>query len=118
MSEGQRERWLAPGELEFVELGVHPSWRRRGIGGQLHDELLARAARLTAVLATEIDNQAAIAFYEGRGWQTIIPEIRIGQPYRVRDAKNRGALGPDGALSRGAGSSPRSPHRDRVRSRG
>jgi ribosomal protein S18 acetylase RimI-like enzyme len=30
MTEEQRERWLAPGELEFVELGVHPNRRRRG----------------------------------------------------------------------------------------
>jgi ribosomal protein S18 acetylase RimI-like enzyme len=83
MTEEQRLRWLAPGELEFIELGVHPSRRRHGIGGRLHDELLARAGRPTAVLATEIDNEAAIAFYEDRGWETIIPEIRIGRPYRV-----------------------------------
>jgi ribosomal protein S18 acetylase RimI-like enzyme len=83
MTEAQRERWLAPGELELVELGVHPGWRRRGVGGQLHDELLARANRQTAVLATEVDNDAAIAFYEGRGWETIVPELRIGRLYRV-----------------------------------
>ena len=83
MAEEQRERWLAPGELEFVELGVHPSWRGRGIGGHLHDELLTRAARPTAVLSTGVDNVAAIAFYEARGWETILPEMRIGRLYRV-----------------------------------
>jgi ribosomal protein S18 acetylase RimI-like enzyme len=83
MTEQQRLRWLAPGELEFIELSVHPSRRRRGIGGRLHDELLERARRPTAVLATEVDNEPAIAFYEDRGWETIIPEIRIGRPYRV-----------------------------------
>jgi ribosomal protein S18 acetylase RimI-like enzyme len=83
MTEEQRERWLAPGELEFVELGVHPNRRRRGIGGRLHDELLARAGRRTAVLSTEHDNEAAIAFYERRGWDTIVPKIRIGKLYRV-----------------------------------
>lgn len=83
MTEGQRERWLAPGELELVELGVHPSRRRRGVAGRLHDELLARAARPTAVLATEVDNDAAVMFYERRGWETIIPELRLGRLYRV-----------------------------------
>jgi ribosomal protein S18 acetylase RimI-like enzyme len=83
MTEGQQKRWLAPGELEFVELGVHPSMRRRGIGGLLHDELLMRAARPTAVLATEVDNAMAVAFYRGRGWETIIPELRIGRLYHV-----------------------------------
>lgn len=83
MTEAQRERWLVPLELEVIELGVHPDLRRVGIGGRLHDELLARAARPTAVLATDTDNQAAISFYEARGWETIIPEVRIGRPYRV-----------------------------------
>lgn len=83
MTETQRERWLAPGQFAFVELGVHPSRRRCGLGGRLHDELLARAARPTAVLETEVDNDPAIAFYERRGWETIIPEIRIGRLYRV-----------------------------------
>ena len=35
MTETQRERWLAPGEFEFVELGIHPSRRRRGLAGRL-----------------------------------------------------------------------------------
>lgn len=83
MTREQRERWLAPGELEFVELGVHPNWRRRGVGGRLHDELLARMGRSTAVLATEVGNRPAIGFYEARGWQTIIPEIRLARLYRV-----------------------------------
>jgi ribosomal protein S18 acetylase RimI-like enzyme len=68
---------------ENRELGVHPGRRRRGIGGRLHDELLERAGRPMAVLATEVDNRAAIAFYGDRAWETIIPEIRIGRPYRV-----------------------------------
>jgi hypothetical protein len=45
--------------------------------------LLARAARPTAVLATEVDNEPAIEFYKNRGWETILPEIRIGRLYRV-----------------------------------
>ena len=32
---------------------------------------------------TEVDNETAIAFYENRGGETIIPEIRTGRPYRM-----------------------------------
>lgn len=89
MTEEQRQRWLAPGEFEFVELGVHPGHRRRGIGGRLHDEVLAHAARPTAVLATEIENKRATRFYERCGWETIIPEIRLGKRYRVMGRDER-----------------------------
>jgi GNAT superfamily N-acetyltransferase len=33
-------RWLPPGHFEFVELQVHPDFRRRGIGRRLHNALL------------------------------------------------------------------------------
>ena len=33
--------------------------------------------------AAEVDNETAIAFYENRGWERIIPEIRTGRPYRA-----------------------------------
>ncbi len=83
MTEEQRARWLQPGELEFVELGVHPACRRRGLGTWLNDELLARAGRPTAVLATEVQNEPAKALYGARGWKVIVPEIVIGRPYTV-----------------------------------
>lgn len=83
MTEEQRARWLQPGELEFVELGVHPACRRRGLGTWLNDELLARAGRPTAVLTTEVQNEPAKALYGARGWKVIVPEIVIGRPYTV-----------------------------------
>jgi ribosomal protein S18 acetylase RimI-like enzyme len=71
-------RWLPPGHFEFVELQVHPGFRRRGIGGRLHDALVEGLKSPTAVLSTQRDNGAAIALYEARGWQVILDEILFG----------------------------------------
>ena len=86
MSDEQREYWLAPGHFEFVELHVRPSCRRRGIGRRLHDMLLEGLDSRTAVLSTQVDNTAAIALYEGRGWRKILEPIVFGPdypPYRI-----------------------------------
>jgi ribosomal protein S18 acetylase RimI-like enzyme len=71
-------RWLPPGHFEFVELQVHPSFRRHGIGGRLHDVLLEALKSPTAVLSTQRNNKAAIALYKARGWQIILDEIAFG----------------------------------------
>jgi ribosomal protein S18 acetylase RimI-like enzyme len=79
-------RWLPPGHFEFVELQVHPDFRRGGIGGRLHDALLEGLNSPTAVLSTQRDNRAAITLYEARGWQIILDEIAFGDeglPYLV-----------------------------------
>jgi ribosomal protein S18 acetylase RimI-like enzyme len=79
-------RWLPTGHFEFVELQVHPSYRRRGLGGRLHDSLLEGLNSPTAVLSTQRDNGAAIALYEARGWQIVLDEILFGDespPYVV-----------------------------------
>jgi ribosomal protein S18 acetylase RimI-like enzyme len=72
------ERWLPPGHLEFTELHVRPEFRRRGIGGRLHDALLAGIDAPIAVLSTQTDNEPAIALYAGRGWQVIVPYLDFG----------------------------------------
>jgi GNAT superfamily N-acetyltransferase len=77
----QREEWLAPGHFEFVQLQVAPELEGRGIGGRLHDALLARASGSTAVLSTQRSNERALDFYAHRGWQTILDEIRFGDGY-------------------------------------
>jgi ribosomal protein S18 acetylase RimI-like enzyme len=74
-------RWLAPGHFELVELGVRPDVRRRGLGGRLHDELLARVDAPTAVLSTEQDNEPALALYRNRGWELIVDELSFGSEY-------------------------------------
>ena len=72
------DRWLPAGHLEFTELHVRPEYRRRGIGGALHDELLRDADAPTAVLSTQTDNDPAIALYAGRGWRVIVPRLDFG----------------------------------------
>ena len=72
------ERWLPPWHLEFTELHVRREFRRRGIGGTLHDSLLDAVDAPTAVLSTQTDNEPAIALYRGRGWQVIVPYLDFG----------------------------------------
>jgi ribosomal protein S18 acetylase RimI-like enzyme len=81
MDEAARTRWLRPGHFEFVELAVRPDLRRRGLGGGLHDALLAGLDAPTAVLSTEVDNEAAVALYGGRGWQVVVPELHFGPDF-------------------------------------
>jgi ribosomal protein S18 acetylase RimI-like enzyme len=77
----QLAHWLAPGHFEFVELQVAPELEGRGIGGRLHDALLARARGPTAVLSTEVSNERARGFYARRGWQLLLDEIVFGEGY-------------------------------------
>jgi len=71
-------RWLPEGHFEFTELHVGTEFRRRGIGGRLHDAVLAGVDAPTAVLSTQTDNEPAIALYSGRGWQVIVPYLDFG----------------------------------------
>lgn len=73
-------RWLAPGHFEFVELHVRRGLWGRGIGGRLHDALLAPEPG-PAVLSTQRDNERALRLYTGRGWQVIVPDIDFGAGY-------------------------------------
>lgn len=86
MDDAERDRWLAPGHFEFVELHVHPDARRQGIGGRLHDALLEGLPSPTAVLSTQTDNQPALALYRARRWQIVVPELLfqpVGRPYAI-----------------------------------
>jgi ribosomal protein S18 acetylase RimI-like enzyme len=79
MDEEERSRWLAPGHFEYVELHVRPERQGRGLGGRLHDALLARqTASTTAVLSTQVDNERALRLYHGRGWRVVVPQIDFG----------------------------------------
>lgn len=75
MDNRARRRWLPAGHFELTELHVHPDFRRRGVGGRLHDALLDGLASPTAVLTTQTDNEAALTLYEGRGWEVVVPEL-------------------------------------------
>jgi GNAT superfamily N-acetyltransferase len=86
MGEQLASRWLGPRHFELVELMVAPDRRRHGLGGLLHDAILDRATKTTAVLSTQVDNAAARTLYKRRGWQIVVPELRFqpgAEPYCV-----------------------------------
>ena len=62
------EPWVG-GHVEFVELAVVPRARRRGVGGRLHDALLAELPARHALLGTSSDpDDPAVRLYRSRGW--------------------------------------------------
>lgn len=70
----QTARWLT-GAYEFVEFGVVPEARCRGIGSRLHDAAFAGLPHRAAILSTPMDNAVAIAFYRRRGWQMLLEDF-------------------------------------------
>lgn len=63
--------WLMVDEAHVTTFGVHPDWRRRGVGRRLLLSLLElarvmRAARMT--LEVRVSNRAAQALYAGFGF--------------------------------------------------
>lgn len=65
-----RDHWLTD-YFEFAEFGVIPAFRRQGIGGRLHDRLLADLPHPRSVLTVRTNNEAAKQFYRRRGWLTL-----------------------------------------------
>ena len=57
----------------LVELAVVPGVRRLGIGGMIHDALLASHGCARALLCTGVDNATALSMYARRGWTTLHP---------------------------------------------
>ena len=55
--------------FRIVELAVIVEHQGKGIGGQLHDMLLATQPCPRALISTGVDNQRARTLYEGRGWR-------------------------------------------------
>jgi ribosomal protein S18 acetylase RimI-like enzyme len=65
----------------LVELAVIEEHRRQGIGGRLHDALLAAQPCPRALLSTSVANQRARAMYERRGWQYVHRDLAVeGEP--------------------------------------
>lgn len=65
-----REDWLVDCFI-LVELAVMPNRQGQGIGGKLHDTLLAEAPHPRAVLSTAQQENPALHLYRRRGWQTL-----------------------------------------------
>jgi ribosomal protein S18 acetylase RimI-like enzyme len=61
------EAWLQ-GSFNFVEIAVDPQFQGQGIGGRLHDALLADLPYSRAVLSTLQADTAAQRLYQRRGW--------------------------------------------------
>lgn len=61
-------------EAEILTLAVLPPWRRAGLGGRLLSRALADAQAAGAAwmfLEVAADNQAALALYRARGFETV-----------------------------------------------
>jgi ribosomal protein S18 acetylase RimI-like enzyme len=80
MTEEQRDEWLPPGHFELAELMVSPAERRRGLGGRLHDAVLAGLEAPTAVLSTQVNNEPALALYGRRGWERLLEAVDLAAP--------------------------------------
>jgi ribosomal protein S18 acetylase RimI-like enzyme len=65
-----RDPWLTD-YFELAELGVSPAFQRQGIGGRLHDRLLAGLPHPRSVLTVRTNNEVAKQFYRRRGWLTL-----------------------------------------------
>jgi ribosomal protein S18 acetylase RimI-like enzyme len=71
---------------QIVELAVTPAAQRHGIGGQLHDRLLADLHHRRALLTTMAAETPAYHFYANKGWRVLLQEIivpQIPRPYRL-----------------------------------
>lgn len=76
MSASMQQEWL-DGAYELVELAVRPSMQGYGIGGRLHDEILAGLSNPTAVLSTIETETAALHLYRKRGWVPLLRNFRF-----------------------------------------
>ena len=66
--------WAIGEEAHIITLGVHPDWRRQGIGCQLIGRLLQVAIEQQmgwATLEVRASNQGAIALYESLGFKSV-----------------------------------------------
>ncbi len=96
MSRDLANYWL-PKHFELVELALLPAFHGQGIGGQLHDTLLASLPHERAMLSTSQTWTPARALYDKRGWQEILshfcfpgstrPYVIMGKELALQKAK-------------------------------
>jgi GNAT superfamily N-acetyltransferase len=63
------------GAFELVELAVIPPRQGQGIGGRLHDLVLAHAPAPNAVTTTAQHENPAVRFYRRRGWLPLLKDF-------------------------------------------
>ena len=79
------EAWLAD-SYQLAQMAVHPAYHRQGIGGRLHDALLADAPPRRALLTTMAAETPAYYFYRRRGWQVLVGRFAVpglARPYQI-----------------------------------
>ena len=85
MPPARYQRWVKDA-FEIAELAVLPALQSRGIGGRLHDHLLAERPHQTAVLSTLQEETRGLQLYRSRGWRTLLEHFSfsgVRRPYRI-----------------------------------
>ena len=130
------QAWVG-GHFELVEMATDPACQGRGIGGRVHDRLLAGLSHERALLGTYPDERPSVRLYRSRGWQRLAtisatsdlwglhllgapaPPLETDrltlEPLRVEHAVEMAAALDDVALHRFTGGEPATP--DALRSR-
>ncbi|MFT4414579.1 N-acetyltransferase family protein [Fredinandcohnia humi] len=84
LNEEDTNTWL-DNCFEFVELAVHPQFRKMGIGTGLATALLEGLPHKTAILTTQVWNDSARSLYKSLGWievkHTFLPDGKT--PYVI-----------------------------------
>lgn len=68
------DAWVG-GHFEVVEIAVRGSAQGRGLGGRLHDALLAGLPHERALLTTYRVDRPAPRLYRRKGWQVLVPDL-------------------------------------------
>ena len=70
----------------LTQLNVLETYRSQGIGGEIHDALIAQQPCKQALLSTPISNTGAQEFYARHGWKVLHPGFafaRDAEPYMI-----------------------------------
>ena len=79
------EYWFADA-FEMVELALLSPYRGRGMGGALHDALVAGLSERTAIASTFLDDGPAMTLYRRRGWVVLREGVEfpgVDLPYAI-----------------------------------
>lgn len=63
--------WTLSDEIQIIDMGVLPGFRRQGIAQKLLQHLILQAATKKIFLEVRVGNAAAIAVYESCGFQKV-----------------------------------------------
>ncbi len=81
----QQADWLQD-SFELTQMAVLPEYQGQGIGGRLHDRLLANLPYSHGLLSTLFGETNASALYRRRGWQVLLEPFEFSEvprPYRI-----------------------------------